>query len=68
VQGSAGQRSAAQGSAAQCSAMSIGHWTINRIAADSTVQVAVVRKMLSEKKYSVNAYTGLYPPLYTSAK
>jgi hypothetical protein len=48
--------------------MSIGHWTINRIAADSTVQVAVVRKMLSEKKYSVNAYTGLYPPLYTSAK
>jgi hypothetical protein len=28
----------------------------------------VVRKMLAEKKYSVNTYTGLYPPLYTCCK
>lgn len=31
-------------------------------------ETSVVRKMLAEKKYSVNTYTGLYPPLYTCSK
>lgn len=31
-------------------------------------EILMVKKMLSEKKYKVNGYTGLFPPLYIACK